>query len=186
MSKDTKLKCAPSLSEPRRRGRGKGTKTAPDDLLREVWLLVEHVREIESQKLPRKLSVAAACGLIEERGGLVSLVGGNRESVAAAMKTSKGRPRNWRRVSARPTGPEMQFLNDPEGDMIIGHEVRHAETLRTRYVEAKRKMRNEPSDEPSAVRIAWTNMLHDRLGKPRPYPSRPAPSVGRSTLRKPG
>ena len=65
--------------------------------------------------------------------------------------------------------------------MIIGHEVRHAETLRARYVEAEKKMRDEPS-----VRIAWTNMLHDRLGKPRPYPPLPAGSVGRSTLRKPG
>jgi hypothetical protein len=69
--------------------------------------------------------------------------------------------------------------------MIIGHEVRHAETLRARYVDAEKKMRDEPSDQPW-IRITWTNMLHDRLGKPRPYPPLPAGSVGRSTLRKPG
>jgi hypothetical protein len=79
------------------------------------------------------------------------------------------------------TGEEVRFVNDPEGDMIVAHVVRHAGALRARYVEAEKKMQDEPF-----VRIAWTNILHDRLGKPRLYPPLPARSVGRSTLRKPG
>jgi hypothetical protein len=158
MSDDMKPKCPPSVSERRPPGRPEGTKTAPDDLDREAWLLVEAVRDLESQETGQKPSVAAACRLIAERGGLVGLVGGDRESVSAF--TSKGRPRKWRRASPRTADGKTWFGNDPEGNMIIGHQLAHAgPCARAMSRQRRRCGTNRSSDMggPISSTIGWGN-----------------------------
>jgi hypothetical protein len=149
-------------SNARRPGRRKGSTTLPRDFRQDIWIEVEAVREQIELRGARRPPVTQACDVIARRGGLIWIVGGNIDAVTAAMVSERKAPfSRWRRFKfgSRNT---RHIVVDEAGRIIVSHLLQNAATLRSRYVEANRLVR-----ESSAVREAWTNMLCDRLGRPR-------------------
>jgi hypothetical protein len=142
-----------------KRGRPKGTTTKPLQLYQDVWIYVELVRERINMKRSRRPSVSATCNMIERTGGLVWAVGGDIEAVARAMERAERPYSKWQRCR-----PEPGYFRDDNGRLIVSHRIQNGGSLRTRYSEADWLVRVNP-----AIRAAWTNMLHDLLGRPRPF-----------------
>jgi hypothetical protein len=147
------------------RGRPKGTTKVPYDYLMTIWLQVEAIREEIKSRTGYRPSVLQACKLVERRGGLWWLVGGNVDAIAREMASNRGAPfSDWRRFRMAPQGKADRLIKDERnGRVVVSHALQHANTLRTRYTEANRLFRADPY-----VREAWENMLCDRLGRPRP------------------
>jgi hypothetical protein len=150
---------------PRRPGRPRGSSRLPVDFRQDVWLEVEVVCEQIKVRTGRRPPITMACDLIARRGGLKWIVGGNVNAIAAALASErKGRFSRWRRFKLW-NGRSCLIVTDKAGCIIVAHLLQNASTLRSRYVEANRLVRESP-----AVKNAWTNMLRDRLGLPRHPP----------------
>jgi len=142
-------------NQPRKRGRPKGTTKAPHDQLLHVWIRVESVRKAEAACTGIEPSTAKVCRIIEQYGGMHWIVGGDREAIARYMA---GSPRlGWRRCRVRKGEHGSRLTNDKDGPVFVSNSIAGARTLRARYVEANRLVRDNPD-----VRRAWTRMLGDR------------------------
>ncbi len=103
-------------------------------------------------------------GSIDCLESLKWIVGGNIDAIAAAMARERKAPiSDWRRFSRKRDG---QFVQDQNGSIIVSHIMQHAASIRSRYVGANQRVRHD-----DAVREAWTNILCDMLGRPRPAPA---------------
>ena len=151
------------------RGRPAGTFRTPPDLLQDIWLHLEEARARHELATGKRLSVLKTCRRIEAGGGLHWIVGGDREAIFEAMKTPGSSLSRARRYRVDQTGGGLQVIPDRDGPIIATHSISHHPTLRARYAEANRLVRNDPM-----IRAAWSNMLNDRLGLPR----RPLPRAG--------
>jgi len=148
----------------KRVGRPGGTGKLPHDYLMNIWLTVEVARERIKAKTGRTPPVAQVCTSLARRGGLKWIVGGNIDAIAAAMARERKAPiSDWRRFSRKRDG---QFVQDQNGSIIVSHIMQHAASIRSRYVGANQRVRHD-----DAVREAWTNILCDMLGRPRPAPA---------------
>ena len=146
-----------------KRGRPKGTFTKPAQFLQDIWMQVEAVRERTTMKTGRRPSASEVCNLMAQRGGLVWAVGGNIDAIASAMELPERPYSKWRRFHPERKGD--RYVTDDNGRLIVSHLYQHGKSLRTRYTEANRLVRNNP-----AIRAAWTNMVRDMLGLPRILP----------------
>lgn len=116
--------------------------------------------------------------LTAQNGGLVWIVGGDRDAIAQAMENNKERDlpiSKWRRYRLTMHGRNRQRFKDDDERLFASHIIQDSDSLRTRYTEAQRLVAHNPF-----VKEAWTNMLHDMLGLPRPYRRRIGP--GQSPL----
>src|ERR1700674_1058046 len=151
----------------RRGGRPKGTVKRPLDYLLNIWLEVESLRERIRLSPGRRPSVSKACDEIARGGGLRWIVGGNIDAISCAIEENPAPPfSDWRRFKFLHDGNTARLRAEKSGRVIVSDLLQHARTLRTRYTEADRLVRENPM-----IRAAWTYMLHDRLGLPRLFPS---------------
>ncbi|MEA2879481.1 MAG: hypothetical protein QOF14_4677 [Hyphomicrobiales bacterium] len=168
-----------------RSGRPKGTIKVPHDVLQDIWVTVETLREDMRRQRGRRPSVSEACRLIAQRGGVLWLVGGNVDAITRAMEHSKRPPcSDWRRYRLERAGKFLKPVSDKQGRVIASHAIQNARTLRSRYHDANKIVRTE-----FYVREVWTNFVYDRLGMPRPYLARtrlglPPGYPGSSTIRR--
>jgi hypothetical protein len=149
-----------------KRGRPKGTCTTPAQFLQDIWTQVGAVRERMRMRTGRRPSASEVCNRMAQRGGLVWAVGGNIDAIARAMELPQRPYSKWRRF--RPERKGDRYVTDDNGRLIVSHLCQHGKSLRTRYTEANRLVRNNP-----AIRVAWTNMVRDMLGLPRIVPGSP-------------
>ena len=168
-----------SQAQPRKitkRGRPKGTFTTPPRFCNDVWLWVEAYRWLKWTRTGNQLSVLNACHLVAERGGLSWAVGGNINAIASAMRSSKRPFSTWRRFGWEPKSG--RYVADENGRLVVSYRSQNGGSLRNRYIEAEKAVRNNP-----AVRAAWTKMVRDMLGLPpdsaAPPWRRPKTGVGR-------
>src|ERR1700674_2987275 len=167
-----------SPSTEKRRGRPKGAVGTPRDYLLNIWLQVEYFRERAKRKPGQQLSDSRVCELIARRGGLIWVVGGDVDAICHAIgenKDDRFRISKWRRSKFIHDGISRRLAQDENGRIIASHAIQKATSLRTRYTEACRLV-----DQDKAIREAWTNMLHDMLGLPRPYFNRRPFGIGSS------
>ena len=148
----------------KRPGRPKGTTKVTFEHLQDIWLRVEVLRAQTDLKDRRRHSVSRACEILEERGGLIWIVGGDVGAIALEIAKNKKSPiKNWRRVALTRKGKRFRVAKDKAGQVIVSHQMQSSGSIRLRYTQA-----NTMFDNNSAVREVWTNYRDDMLGHPRP------------------
>jgi YD repeat-containing protein len=156
-----------------KRGRPKGTVRTPPEHRFEIWRQVEFVRESRRLETDRRPSVSEACELIASRGGLAWAVGGDVDAITRAMERSEPAFSRWRQFRLMRERAATRLVLARDGRVIVSYLSQHGRTLRTRYTEADRLVRTD-----SRIRAAWTNMVYDMLGLPRPFSGAPRIGVG--------
>ena len=139
---------------PRRRGRPRGSTVIPRDLLADVWIAVRLQRirtRIGTGKTP---SARQACDELAAQGGIISVVGGNVEALAAENVQRKKR---WHRFDS--TGSTLS--PNATGTTFVSHRITSPGTLQARYSEADKLVKAD-----RRVRFAWMNFCRQRLGWP--------------------
>lgn len=149
----------------RRRGRPPGTTVTPRDLRADIWIAVWLHRISERIRTGRTPSVRQACHALTSRGGIISLVGGNR---AALAEDNALRKKRWPRFGIDGTGPTPQA----SGPLFASHTITNPGTLQARYSEADRLARSD-----RRVRLTWMNIGRHMLGRP----AKKIPTVTRVT-----
>jgi hypothetical protein len=153
----------PSLSK-KRSGRPKGTTKVTFEHLQDIWLRVEVLRAQTDSKTRRRHSVSRACEILEERGGLIWIVGGDVETIAREIAKNEKPPiKNWRRVALTRKGKGFRAAKAKAGRVIVSHQMQSSGSIRLRYTQANAMFKNNPH-----IHEAWTNYLCDMLGRPRP------------------
>jgi hypothetical protein len=88
------------------------------------------------------------------QGGMISAVGGDVESLAAANNQKKKRGARFEIDPAR-----TAVIPSAVGSIIASHTITNARSLQNRYNEA-----NQIAEYDRRVRLAWMNLCRQRLG----------------------
>lgn len=149
----------------KRPGRPVGTTKVSFEHQQHIWLQVELLRGPPSPKSGRRRhSAFRASDLLEERGGLLWVVGGDRNAMALEIAENKESPlKKLTRVNLVRNGNGFQPKNSKNGHVFVSHKMQHGPSIYARYKEANKIFKSDPH-----VREAWTNYLCDLNGRPRP------------------
>ncbi len=140
----------------RARGRPKVSDRHKYDFYRDYYVAVETVRH-ETLGIVGKLRPAAeACRLLNKRGGLAWIDGGDASALSSPRKGKQ------RRYVVDRKGNALRFRPAEDGKVHVQRLVQHAETIESRYDEAARVARQNEN-----VKFAWDNMVRARCGLPQ-------------------
>ncbi len=150
-------------SPKRRRGRPPISAQEEIAFLQDCYLEIETVRAEKFRAANKLRPIKEACRLSDKRGGLVWF----------------GRDPQKTDTSEKNHGYEVESLNgkwhfrrSENGPIFVRRLVQGAKTIEARYHEAARLAKRDPN-----VKLAWDNMVRDRIGLPRFPPPRPLPSA---------
>jgi hypothetical protein len=109
--------------------------------------------------------------MLEKEGGVLAIVGGDRDGIIADMEKGEKPYSRWRRGQLKHGKTGVRYVPDKNGGMIVAYQLKHANTLRARYAEANRKFLRD-----RAAKVLWTNALDILLGRPPSYHALPSPA----------
>ena len=162
-------------------GRTAGSTTLHPDWELHLWMEIRVLCETKLSKTGRKLTPRAAAKVLEQTGGLFSIVGGDHASIAKA-NTRRG-TRLIEMCVVNEDGcihlEQESRIGDSEilSKVFVSHRHEHFRTILQRYYEIAKKLREDP-----ITKFGWNNILNDRLGRPR-KPSPWTPRGGRPHFR---
>jgi hypothetical protein len=161
---------------PKCRGRPRGSTRVPFQRLQDVWVTVEALRHaLKAQG--KNASVSEACRILAARDGLVWLIGGSKECIAKAVANAEKSSR-LASVTRNSINEQGLIRGDKNGSIFVIHRL-EAASIRARYVEAAKRVRQNPM-----IERAWTNLRNDLLGLPRlPVVGRPIPGLADSVIK---
>jgi hypothetical protein len=133
------------------------------DVRAEVWVQVFIARVAARTRTGKTPSVRRACQHIVENGGIISAIGGNLDALAAANASKK---KSWQRFEFKSDG--TGYGPAVAGTVFANHTISNADTLHARYSEANKLVTSD-----RRVRLAWTNLVRQRLGLPQKQQVRP-------------
>lgn len=155
----------------RGRGRPKNTKKVPADLHQHIWVAVECQRWRMRDGSGRLGTISQACRALIRRGGVNFIIGGDTRAISRAVKTKKSskRLKELRRVEPKKESGRIRLVEAPQGQIFLRHSIQEYASLRARYNEAARMVRNNDK-----LKNFWTNIVRQRLGLPeRPRDASP-------------
>ena len=147
----------------RRRGRPKNSKKVPEDLHQNIWVAVECQRWRMRDRSGRLGNISQACRALANRGGVNSIVDGNIRALSRAIKNKKSpQPlKKLRRVDLEKKRGRIRLVGAPLGVIFLRHSVKKWTSLRARYNEAARMVRDN-----ARLKRFWTTIVRQRVGLP--------------------
>jgi hypothetical protein len=147
----------------RRRGRPKNSKKVPEDLHQNIWVAVGCQRWRMRDSSGRRGNISQACRALTNRGGVNSIVGGNTRLLSRAIRNKKlPQPlKKLRRVDLEKKSGRIRLVRAPLGVIFLQHSVKKWTSLRARYNEAARMVRDN-----AELKRFWTNILRQHIGLP--------------------
>ena len=149
-----------NVSERRKRGRPKNTKKVPEDFHQHIWVAVECQRWRMRDGSGRLGNVSQAYRALSNRGGVNSIVGGNTRLLSRAIKNKKlPRPlKELGRAELVKKSGRAQLVSAPLGEIFVRHSTKKWTSLRARYNEAARMVRNNDQ-----LKRFWTHILRQHI-----------------------
>lgn len=128
----------------RSRGRPENTQKLPADFHQHIWVAVECQRWRMRDGSGRLGAVSQACRALVRRGGVNFIVGGDPRAISRAVKTRKSskRLKELRRVEPKKESGRVRLVAAPQGQIFLQHSIQEYASLRARYNEAARMVRN--------------------------------------------
>jgi hypothetical protein len=145
----------------KRIGRPPNSPTRHPDFLQNVFTDVTAVRLRAWSASETMISPSEACRRIHDSGGMLDLMGGDRNEIAKAIASSESDRRLKKVVQLTDTGAKGQarFKTSDEGDLFATHRVEHLQSLRSRYEEAKALANRFPD-----LKHGWLSIARDFAG----------------------
>jgi hypothetical protein len=137
------------------RGRPKMSDWRKYDFHRDYYVAVETVRHEQDAYAGKVRPAAEACRLLNKRGGLAWIDGGDASALSSPRKGKE------RRYIVDRKGKKLRFRPAEYGTVHVQRLVQHVETIESRYDEAARIARQNEN-----VKFAWDNMVRTRCGLP--------------------
>lgn len=132
-------------------GRPEGSKKIDPDMERDIWFQVRGLQMLE-QLEGRKRSIRSVCSILEGRGGIAWIVGGDRAAISSYMVRRRRETQRWVRLRSRRRLRSSQTLPASKGPIVATYRV--TRTIRNHYVRAN-KLYNSNAD----VKALWDRML---------------------------
>jgi hypothetical protein len=148
----------------RSRGRPENTKKVPADLHQDIWVAVEVQRWRMRDDSGRLGNISQACRALARRAGVNFIIGGDTRAISRAVKRkgSSKLLRELRRVDFKKERGRFRLVNAPEGWIFLQHSIQEYMSLRARYNEAARMVRNNYE-----LKKFWSSIVWQRLGLPQ-------------------
>jgi hypothetical protein len=144
----------------RRRGRPQGSTRVPPDLYAGIWVAVLLHRIREKIRTGKTLFVNQACRELVAQGGIISVIGGDLDSLE---QTNAQKKKRWQRFQLASGGANPS--PNETGTIFVSHTITNAGTLEARYSEATKIASSD-----RRVRLAWMNLARQMLGRPIKQP----------------